>query len=80
MSREDEERIDIILTALRDVWRLRSDKRLGQLLVDIDCEVDSPNLFMLSDLDLLKVLNKKYEEFIIVKRKAEEEQSDEKEK
>ena len=70
MSREDDyEKIDLVLRALRAVWRKTPSKRLGQLLVDIDCESKVPDLFFLSDFDLIKILDTKYSEYMLLEAK-----------
>jgi hypothetical protein len=77
MSKEDEyKRIDLILASVREVWRLRPDKRFGQLLVDIDCDSKVPDLFLLKDEDLLKILDTKFKEYRLLDSKLQEKLND----
>ena len=66
----DPNRIDIMIEVLRAVWKQTPNKRLGQLLVDIDTRSDVPNLYMLTDERFLKVLENLHEENAV--RKAQE--------
>lgn len=56
----DPNRIDIVIEMLRAVWKQNPEQRLGQLLVNIDTQSDSPDLFMLEDDRFLQVLEKEF--------------------
>lgn len=69
--KRDPKRIDIVIEMLRAVWKQHPDQRLGQLLVNIDTRSDSPDLFMLEDDRLLKVLEQMALQHEINKKRLE---------
>ena len=55
----DPNRIDIVLEAVRIVWKKAPDLRLGQLISNISYEVGYSDPFFLEDDRLLQVLTEK---------------------
>ena len=54
----DPKRIDVVLTALGDIWCKYPDMRLGQLIGNV---LDGPNLYYVEDDGLVKALKDAYE-------------------
>jgi hypothetical protein len=73
--RQNPERIALVLQALEKLWKCYPHKRLGQLLVDVDCSSGCPNLFMVSDEDMYVILTQKFEEYIAWKEQSEEDKN-----
>ena len=69
----DPNRIDVIIAVLREVWKQSPQQRLGELLVNIDTRSSTPDLFMLEDDRLLKILEQIFEQnqLAIAKEKGE---------